>query len=266
MDTVAFIGWAWLASTDGVPPMRKIPPMPRLTTLARRVTMAAFVPCPQRSGSSISPGGCFLLLMDTIVFIDGQNLYHLAKAAWLGDRPAPASPYAWPSYDVEKLANALVARVPGRTLAQIRFYTGVPNPAHGPDQQFWHDFWLNRLRYLSNRGVYTYRGQVSQAGQEKGVDVSLAIDLVQATHERRYQVAIIVSRDTDFGPAVSLSKSIAAAQNRQLVFESAFPCGPGSPSRRGVPGTTWAPIDQATCDACRDFRNYRPPRTRTAAE
>lgn len=202
--------------------------------------------------------------MDAIVFIDGQNLYHLAKAAWLGDRSDPASPYTWPSYDVEKLANALVARVPGRTLAQIRFYTGVPDPYRGSTQKFWHDFWMNRFRHFGSRGIYAYRGQVSRAGQEKGVDVSLAIDLVQATHERRYQVAIIVSRDTDFGPAVSLSKSIAASKNRQLIFESAFPYGPGSPSRRGVPGTIWTPIDQATYDACRDFRNYRPPRPRTA--
>ena len=202
--------------------------------------------------------------METIVFIDGQNLYYLAKDAWLGDRSDKASPYAWPSYDVEKLANALVAREPGRTLAEIRFYTGVPNPARGSSQRFWHDFWQNRLRYLRSQGVYTYRGQVSRGRQEKGVDVSLAIDLVQATHECRYQVAIIVSRDSDFGPAVSLSKSIAASQNRQLVFESAFPYGAGSPSRRGIPGTIWTPIDQATYDACRDFRNYRPPRPRTA--
>lgn len=206
------------------------------------------------------PGRVFLL-MDTIVFIDGQNLYHLAKDAWLSDGSDKASPYAWPSYDVEKLANALAAREPGRTLAQIRFYTGVPAPSRNPAQQFWHDFWLNRLRYLRNRGIYTYRGRVSRGRQEKGVDVSLAIDLVQATHERRYQVAIIVSQDSDFGPAVSLSKSIAASQNRELVFESAFPYEAGSSSRRGIPGTIWVPIDQATYDACRDLRNYRPPRT-----
>ena len=44
----------------------------------------------------------------TIVFFDGQNLYHGAKDAW---RPQPAigvSRYSWPSYDVEKLAEILV--------------------------------------------------------------------------------------------------------------------------------------------------------------
>lgn len=102
-----------------------------------------------------------------------------------------------------------------------------------------------------------YRGRVNEAGQEKGVDVSLALDLVQATHERRYDAAIIVSQDWDFGPAVRVAKLVARSQGRDLVFESAFPLGPGSSSRRGVPGTTWVPIDQATYDSCRDPRDYR---------
>ena len=175
--------------------------------------------------------------MRTIVFIDGQNLYHRAKAAWAGAGSGSTSPYDWPSYDVEKLAATLVSRVPGRVLSEIRFYTGVPNRTHIPSQNFWHDFWSKKLRYLGNRGVYTYRGRLNSGGQEKGVDVSLALDLVRATDEQRYEVAIIVSQDSDFGPAVSLAKEIAHSQDRLLTFESAFPVGPRI-SRRGVPGTT----------------------------
>ena len=110
------------------------------------------------------------------------------------------------------------------------------------------------------RSVYVYRGRVSSGGQEKGVDVSLALDLVRATYERRYEAAIVVSQDWDFGPAVRLAKLIAQSQKRSLVFESSFPVGPGNSSRRGVPGTTWVPIDQATYDACHDPTDYRPRR------
>lgn len=194
--------------------------------------------------------------MRTIVLIDGQNLFHLARTAWSS---GPSSPYAWPSYDVEKLASALVSRTPGRTLVETRFYTGVPDPSAGPRAPFWHDFWSNKIRYLRSQGVYVYRGRVNAGGQEKGVDVSLALDLVQATYERQYEAAIIVSQDADFGPAVQLAKEIAQEQGRSLVFESCFPVSPGI-SRRGVPGTTWIPIDQATYDACRDPRDYRPRR------
>ncbi len=192
--------------------------------------------------------------MRAIVLIDGQNLYHLARRAWASGLQ---SPYAWPSYDVERLASVLVSRVPGQTLTETRFYTGVPEPGAGPSQLFWHEFWSNKIRHLRSQGVYVYRGRVNAGGQEKGVDVSLALDLVRATYERQYEVAVIVSQDWDFGPAVRLAKEIAKAQGRRLVFESCFPLGPGSHSRRGVPGTTWVPIDQATYDSCRDPRDYR---------
>ena len=193
--------------------------------------------------------------MRTIVFIDGQNLYHLARGAWAS---GPSSHYYWPTYDVEKLACALVSRTPGRTLVEARFYTGVPDPKAGPSQGFWHGFWSNKIRYLRSRGVYVYRGRVNVGGQEKGVDVSLALDMVRATYAQLYDVSIIVSQDWDFGPAVRLAKEIARRQNRSLVFESGFPVGPGSRSHRGVPGTTWVEIDKTTYDACLDPRDYRP--------
>ena len=193
--------------------------------------------------------------MRIIVFIDGQNLYHLAKDAW---GSGASSQYSWPSYDVEKLAHALVNATSGRTLSEIRFYTGVPNPRMGIKQAFWHDFWSSKTRLLLNQGTYVYRGRVNVGGQEKGVDVSLAIDLIQATYESRYEAAIIVSQDSDFGPAVRLAKQIAKGQGRMLAFESRYPVGPGSRSRRGVPGTTWRPIDKETYDACHDPRDYRP--------
>ena len=77
-------------------------------------------------------------------------------------------PYYWPSYDVVKLAQALVSRVPGRTLSEVRFYTGVPSESQNAD---WHGFWNNKLRRLQRQGVRVYRQELSAAGQEKGVDV-----------------------------------------------------------------------------------------------
>ena len=82
------------------------------------------------------------------------------------------------------------------------------------------------MRHLRSRGLYVYRGRVNAGGQEKDVDVSLALDLVRATYDREYETAIIVSQDWDFGPAVRLAKEIAQAQGRRLVFESFFQVGP----------------------------------------
>lgn len=157
----------------------------------------------------------------TIVFLDGQNIYHLAKEAW-APRPMQGwSPYSFPSYDVEKLANVLVLGKPGRILQGIRFYTGVPNASQN---SLWHQFWTNKLRHMANRHITIFKGRISAGGQEKGVDVSLAIDLIKLTYEKAYDVAILVSQDMDFGPAVKLAKEIAQNQHRQLEFDSAFPC------------------------------------------
>ena len=82
-------------------------------------------------------------------------------------------------------------------------------------QKFWHGFWTSKLRDMKSKGVYVYRGRINAGGQEKGVDVSLALDLIRATYEKRFEAAIIVSRDSDFGPAVRMSKDIARMQNRK---------------------------------------------------
>ena len=193
-------------------------------------------------------------MLNTILFFDGQHLYRSAKDAW---RPLPAigpSNYSWPSYDVAKLSSVLVSKDPQRVIREIRFYTGVPDP--NADTR-WHTFWTNKLRYLKSQGIEIYKGRVNSAEQEKGVDVRIAIDLVRFTYEQKYDVAMIVSQDWDFGPAVSLAKEIARDQGRQLVFESCFPVGPGTPNTRGVPGTIWIEIDQATYDACFDPQDYR---------
>lgn len=195
--------------------------------------------------------------MRTAVFIDGQNLFHLARNAWGGSRNRGTGRYSWPSYDVMKIALALTRRVPGRKLVETRFYTGVPDPRFGPDERRSHDFWSNKFRALRSAGVYVYRGRVNRYGQEKGVDVSIAIDLVHATHERRYDTAILVSQDHDFGPAVSLSKHIAQQQGREVVIESAFPSQRHGHRSRGIPGANPVPIDQATYDSCHDPTDYR---------
>jgi uncharacterized LabA/DUF88 family protein len=192
----------------------------------------------------------------TIVFVDGQNLYHLARAAWSPGPQVPGSPYGYPSYDVEKLAAWLVGRGSRRVLQQIRFYTGVPDP-RDTQTTFWHGFWSRKLRYLVSRGVYVYRGRVRPGGQEKGVDVSLSVDLVHLTYEAAYDVAIIVSQDWDFGSAVRLARAIAHDHDRPLTLESAFPYEAYRMNPRGVPGTTWIHIDKQTYDTCLDPNDYR---------
>ena len=192
--------------------------------------------------------------MDTTIFFDGQNLYRSAKDAWRLKDTSDTYKYTWPSYDVEKLSATLTSKTSGRTLSQIRFYTGVPKENQN---SFWHYFWVEKIRHLKEQGIEVYKGRINSSGQEKGVDVKIAVDLIRLTYEKQYEVAIIVSQDRDFEPAIRLAKKIAKDQKRQLVFESHFVVGPGSNSDRGIPGTSWKPIDKTTYDACYDPQDYR---------
>ena len=199
--------------------------------------------------------------MRTTVFVDGQNLYHLARTAWAG--ATGLSRYTWPSYDIRKIAEGLTDRVAGRTLVEVRFYTGIPDPSLPTgNNRFWHGFWTNKTRAMISQGITVYKGRLNRGGQEKGVDVRLALDVVNLTYENRYDCGIIVSQDWDFGSAVSLARTIARRQNRDVSFESAFPFDNGNTVPRGIPGTTWVHIDKALYDSCYDPRDYRPGESR----
>ena len=89
--------------------------------------------------------------------------------------------------------------------------------------------------------VSPIQGRLNSSGREKGVDVSGR--LVEATHQQSYDVAIVVSQDSDLNPAVAMAKQLAQTQNRTVDFESAFPL---LPDRRlfGIAGTSWIPIDR----------------------
>ena len=189
--------------------------------------------------------------MRVVTYIDGQNLYHLAREAWGTDGGFLDTPYNWPSYDVAKLATALVARDPGRTLEKVCFYTGVPNAGR------WHQFWNSKLRRLRNQGIVVTRSAVSRNRREKGTDISLAIDLVTDTYEQEYDVAIIVSQDADFAPAVRRAKEVARKQGRFVIIQSSFPEVPGRQSS-GIGGTTFIPINKPLYDTCLEPGRYQP--------
>jgi hypothetical protein len=95
--------------------------------------------------------------------------------------------------------------------------------------------------------------------QEKGVDVSIAIDLLKLTYEKAYDTAILVTGDSDLGPAVKLAKEIAKTYAAFPKYESAFVFEKDRHEQRGVPGTIWVHIDKALYDACRDPTDYRGP-------
>jgi len=100
-------------------------------------------------------------------------------------------------------------------------------------------------------------------GEEKGIDVRLALDIVRMAHRGEYDVAVVFSQDQDLSEAAGEIRHIAREQDRWIKIASAFPVSPTAKNRRGIDRTDWIGIDRATYDACLDPRDYRP---KSAAE
>jgi len=196
----------------------------------------------------------------TIAFIDGQNLYHAVREAF---------GYNYPNYDPQKLAETICASQ-GWKLVQTRFYTGIPSQQDNP---FWHKFWCNKLLAMKRKGVHVfgrelrYRNVIVKlpdggeysflTGQEKGIDVRIALDIIRLAHQGEYDVALIFSQDQDLSEAAEEIRVIAREQDRWIKIACAFPVSPTAKNKRGINKTDWIPIDRVTYQRCIDPRDYR---------
>lgn len=194
-----------------------------------------------------------------VAFIDGQNLYHSAREAF---------GYPYPNYDVKKLAWAICNRQ-GWDLSQVRFYTGVPDRT---DNQFWNQFWAGKLLTMSRQQVHIFKrslryrhkriklpnGSVYPVlmGEEKGIDVRIAIDVMRMAYRKEYDVALIFSQDQDLSEVADEIRVIAHEQDRWIKIAAAFPVSPTF-DKRGIERTDWIRIDRKTYEACLDPRDYR---------
>ncbi len=199
----------------------------------------------------------------TIAFIDGQALYHAAREAF---------GHSYPNYDALALTKAVCA-AQGWRMVGTRFYTGVPEAA---DNVFWNTFWTGKLAVMGRQGVHVFRRSLryrnktielpngSQhtflVGEEKGIDVRLALDVIRLGHRRDYDVALIFSQDQDLSEVADEVRVIAREQGRWIKIASAFPDSPAARNRRGIDKTDWIRIDRVMYDACLDRRDYRSGR------
>lgn len=198
-----------------------------------------------------------------VAFVDGQNLFHSAKAAF---------GYTFPNFNIKKLAELICAQQ-GWQSSEIRFYTGVPDIS---DNAYWNHFWTakgaqmgrqgvrvftRRLRYRNKRiklpdgSVHTFLD-----GDEKGIDVRIALDVIGLCHRREYDVALIFSQDQDLSEVADEVRIISHEQDRWIKIASAYPYSPTVRRARGIDKTDWQRIDRAQYDQCIDTRDYRPKR------
>jgi hypothetical protein len=142
----------------------------------------------------------------------------------------------------------------------------------------WNHFWVAKCAQMGREGVVTftrplmYRNKEVKLpdgtthtfldGDEKGIDLRIALDVIRLAHSNSYDAAILVCRDQDFSEVADEIRTISQEKNRWIKIASAYPYSPAVKTFRGINKTEWIQIDRATYDACIDKRDYRPKTTR----
>lgn len=139
-----------------------------------------------------------------MVFIDGANLYMGIKHGLKQDKMV----------NVEALAQNLVGN---RELIRIYYYN-TPTPSQDPDEQKANQKFLARLGWIDNLQVRlgrimprVYIVECPKCKEkveykthiQKGVDTRIAIDMVSLAVSEAYDVAVLVSGDSDLAEAVN---------------------------------------------------------------
>jgi hypothetical protein len=118
---------------------------------------------------------------------------------------------------------------------------------------------FNRNLKYRNQTVKLPNGTTTTVlvGQEKGIDVRLALDIVRMAREDRYDVALVFSQDQDLSEVADEIKSISLRENRWIKMVCAFPVSPTYNNTRGINNTEWIHITRNIYDACLDPLDYR---------
>ncbi|MBN1213268.1 MAG: NYN domain-containing protein [candidate division Zixibacteria bacterium] len=135
-----------------------------------------------------------------MIFIDGANLFFSAIDLSIK-----------PNFDYLKFVQKLVG--PERKLMRVYYYDAHIDQRVDPERYKRQQKFLlgmNRLSYFEFR-----KGRMLN-GRQKGVDVRIAVDMVTYGFKNNYDIAIIVSADSDLVPAVENIK--AEGKQVELAF------------------------------------------------
>ena len=139
--------------------------------------------------------------MRAFVYVDGFNLYY---------RGLKKTPHKW--LDIQKLAQEILD--PGDTIEFIRYFTADVSPRAGDtDAPIRQQAYLRALRTLPNLKIHKGRFlpktktrpmvldprkfvEVHDT-EEKGSDVNLASHLLNDAFNKRFDVALVMTQDTD---------------------------------------------------------------------
>jgi hypothetical protein len=165
--------------------------------------------------------------MLTNVYVDGFNLYYGA---------VKGTPFKW--LDIARMCRLLL---PNDRIVQIKYFTALVNPRpRDPDQRMRQETYLRALRTIPNLEIVlgtflTHEVTMLLAGnsggyvrviktEEKGSDVNIATHLLMDGFKNRYELAVVVSNDSDLLMPI-----------QTVMHELKKPVGVLAPTQQGHP-------------------------------
>lgn len=126
------------------------------------------------------------------VFIDGANLLHGLH-----------NDFGRINVDFESLVKKLIN---DRSLTRVYYYTALPDQTRDPERYHRSQKFLVALQRKPYFSVVLGRLELRSGDHyvEKGVDIALAIDLLDLAYHNTYDTALIISGDGDFSRAVEI--------------------------------------------------------------
>jgi len=193
------------------------------------------------------------------VFIDDKNFYKGARRAFFNDDTP--RPHYYGQINPIKLGELICARPAKykRRLAEVRVYTGLPDPTKQPATHAAHSRQYNNWRQLGAEVVrhpLRYPADFPQSRPlQKGVDVALAVDFVAFAIDGYYNVGVIASTDADLRPALAY---VLRKCSSHCHIEVAAWYNPPVKTRLSLPGRDiWCHrLEQTDYDAVADLTDY----------
>ena len=148
--------------------------------------------------------------MTHIIFIDGENFRHRIKEVF--DKVKETAP-DWSAYDFAGLLDCVLTE--NQKNYERRFYRAKPNP-HGDIPELSAQLMLsyrNLGGHLNRQGFelitagvlradYKKPGDKKPIFREKGVDVSISVDMLSLACDGKLTEAFLVASDSDYQPVV----------------------------------------------------------------
>jgi uncharacterized LabA/DUF88 family protein len=157
----------------------------------------------------------------SFVFIDGSNLYHRIKSVADYYLRETNQEYGTIDFNFKGFCNLFIKDT---DLQGIHYYVGQVKRLNNKDKDALKSEQMYAAQqrlvgYLQKNGIFLRYGKLlhypdSEIYHEKGVDVKIAVEMIRFARENKFDVAYLLSSDSDLIPAVKEVKTF----NKQVVY------------------------------------------------